>query len=80
MLYVALILAVTVVVLVTSGVQMLSRIQRAHGRREDLLIAQVLHLSGRPWTPPPADEWKPAADGEPLVHEYTAQPEQQPYV
>jgi hypothetical protein len=54
--------------------------QHAHARREDLLVNQILHLSGRTWTPPPADEWTAPADGEPLVHEYTTQPEQQPYV
>jgi hypothetical protein len=61
---------------------LLTRAQRAHSRREDLLINQILHLSGRTWTPPPADEWKAAGDGEPLVREYdwTTQPEQQPYV
>lgn len=52
---------------------------RQHARERGLLIDQILHLSGRTWTPPPADEWQPPADEEPLVREWTATPEQQPY-
>ena len=26
---------------------------RQHGRREDLLINQIMHLSNKTWTPPP---------------------------
>lgn len=77
---ITLVIALVAVTATLTG--LLAREQRAHSRREDLLINQILHLSGRTWTPPPADEWGPATDGEPLVREYdwTAQPEQQPYV
>lgn len=76
---IALVLALVAVTL--AFVSFLTRQQRAHARREDLLVNQILHLSGRTWTPPPADEWQPPADGDPLVQvfEWTAQPEQQPY-
>lgn len=30
---------------------------RQHARERQTLIDQVCHLSGRPWTPPPADQW-----------------------
>jgi hypothetical protein len=73
----ALIAALIAVTVALAG--LLGRQQRAHDRREDLLVNQILHLSGRTWTPPPADEWGPAKDGEPLVREWTAQPEQHPY-
>lgn len=63
-------------------VQHAARAQRSHARREDLLLNQLLHLSGRTWQPPPAEQWTAAKDGDPLVREFewTATPEQQPYV
>lgn len=30
--------------------------QRAHARREDLLVNQLLHAVGKDWQPAPADE------------------------
>lgn len=57
---------------------LLRSVQRAAARREDLLVNQILHLSGRTWTPPPADEWRAPRDDEPLVRVWTASPEQQP--
>jgi hypothetical protein len=82
MLIVSLALVAVIVLLATVFAGALGRMQHAHARREDLLVNQILHLSGRTWTPPPADEWAAPADGEPLVREYdwTTQPEQQPYV
>lgn len=31
---------------------------RAHARREDLLLNQLLHATGNAWSPPPVDEWR----------------------
>lgn len=80
MTFVALALVVALIATVLVSAQLLARQQRAHARREDLLVNQILHLSGHTWTPPPSDEWKPPADGQPLVREYVTQPEQHPYV
>jgi hypothetical protein len=55
------------------------RLIRSHARERDLLVNQILHLSGRTWTPPPADQWTAPKDREPLVREWTATPEQTPY-
>lgn len=55
--------------------------QRAHARREDLLVNQLMHLAGKTWSPAPAESWGPADTGEPLVRDvqdWTAAPEQQP--
>lgn len=72
----ALVTLLAVVLSIFTG--LLRSLQRSHSRERDKLIDQVMHLSGKTWTPPPADEWKPPSDGEPLV-KYTASPEQQPY-
>lgn len=49
---------------------------RAHARREDLLINQLLHAVGRDWQPAPADERAPAP--EPEERYWTATPDQDP--
>ncbi len=55
----------------------LRSMQRAHARREDLLLNQLLHVAGRPWQPAPATE--PALlDAEPRPATWTATPEQDP--
>lgn len=46
--------ALTVTVVAFAG--LLRAQQRAHVRREDLLVNQLLHAAGKPWTPPPADQ------------------------
>lgn len=55
----------------------IQNVQREHDRRVDLLINQILHLTGKTWTPPPAEQWQP-----PVVDEdrgrYVAVPEQMP--
>lgn len=53
---------------------------REHHRERQQLLDQIMHLAGRTWTPPPSDRWSPARDGEPLVHEFTATPEQSLFV
>lgn len=59
---------------------------RAHARREDLLLNQALHAAGKPWQPAPADEHTPIPiydeDGELTVASryafFTDTPEQEP--
>lgn len=57
---------------------------RAHARREDLLLNQLLNLAGKPWLPPPADvEPQPQKTWEELLeasryNEFTYAPEQEP--
>lgn len=51
---------------------------RQHGRREDMLLDRVMHLSGQTWTPPPADKQPPAAPTERARRHYTQTPEQLP--
>lgn len=72
-------LAAALAVTVLSSATVLRSLIRSHARERSLLINQILHLSGRTWTPPPADEWTAPTDDEPLVREWTATPEQQPY-
>lgn len=79
MLYVALVLAAALAVTVVTFAQTIRALIRQHARERDLLTNQLLHAVGRDWLPAPADEWKPPADREPLVTEWTTQPEQQPY-
>lgn len=81
MTYVAIALIAALVVVALSSTAVIRSLVRSHARERDLLVNQILHLSGRTWTPPPAEEWKPAADGQPVVSvsDWTAQPEQQPY-
>lgn len=76
MIFVALALAAVLVITVGSFGALIRSLVRSNARERDLLVNQILHLSGRTWTPPPADQWKPATDGEPLVREWTATPEQ----
>jgi hypothetical protein len=52
------------VIVVASLVRLLQQQQRAHARREDLLVNQLLHAVGRDWQPAPAEEGRrtPADD------------------
>lgn len=63
---VAAVVAVTVVTV--AFLQALRWQARQHARERDLLVNQVLHLSGRTWQPPPADDTpavKPEPEGDP---------------
>ena len=59
---------------------------RAHVRREDLLLNQMLHTAGKPWQPAPADDFSPRSllddDGEMVLSQhysrFTSSPEQEP--
>lgn len=58
--------------------------QRAHARREDLLLNQLLHAVGKPWQPAPETEasWERAEqtlrDRETREVRFTPSPEQFP--
>jgi hypothetical protein len=56
MLYVALALVACNALAVATFAQIVARMQRAHARREALLVNQLLALAGKPWEPPPAWE------------------------
>ena len=52
---VALALAAALILSVLGLSGVLRSLIRAHARERDLLINQILHVSGRTWQPPPAD-------------------------
>jgi transcriptional regulator of met regulon len=47
---------VAIVVVVLTFARLLQQQQRAHARREDLLVNQLLHAAGRDWQPAPAEQ------------------------
>ena len=53
MLYVALAEACALAIVATGFAGLLRSQQRQHDRRTDLLLNQLLHATGRTWTPPP---------------------------
>lgn len=55
MIVVAAAAVVSVTVVTVAFLQALRWQARQHARERDLLVNQVLHLSGRTWQPPPAD-------------------------
>lgn len=80
MIAVALVEAVALVAVVVAFAGVVARMQRAHARREDLLVNQLCHLVGRDWHPAPADEERREAAGqaERARVRFTASPEQLP--
>lgn len=77
MIYVALAEAAAIVVVVIAFAGLLRSQQRAHARREDLLINQLLHAAGRAWQPSPADASR-AVDDDLRRVSWTPSPEQLP--
>lgn len=81
MTWVALAEAAAIVVLLLTFDRRQASQQRAHSRREDLLVNQLLHATGRTWQPAPADRpseerpdpWAPIREAT-----WTATPEQLP--
>lgn len=81
-------IALTLALIALAAVQALTfsailhRQSRAHARREDLLLNQLLHAVGTPWQPAPAiEEWRDRADAakadrEQYEHRYTLNPEE----
>lgn len=82
MLFVALAEAAVLVILIVSFAGLLRSQQRAHARREDLLMNQMLNLAGKPWQTSPAaseqlDEWRQRLeDARAERREWTTSPEQ----
>jgi hypothetical protein len=77
---VAAIVALVAAVAAFTGV--IARMQRAHARREDLLINQLLHAVQRPWLPAPAETagrgGRQSPEDELAAITFTATPEQLP--
>lgn len=82
MTYVCLALLAVLVVTILAFTSLLRSRDRAHARREDLLVNQLLHAAGRAWQPAPAEE--PPLPREPLepyeaeLPDWSATPEQLP--
>jgi hypothetical protein len=55
----------------------LERMERAHAEERRHLLDVICHLSGKPWTPPPANE-RPPEQPDPDNGRYIALPEQLP--
>ena len=56
MTYVALAALALNALTVLGFLHLIARSARAHARREDLMLNQMLNLAGRPWQPPPSFE------------------------
>lgn len=70
-------LAVAACAIVTAAGLVRSLI-RQHARERQLLIDQVCHLSGRAWTPPPANTFEPPeppALPDPVVRHFSQYPD-----
>jgi hypothetical protein len=80
MVWVAVAEAVVIVAVVALLARLLSSQQRAHARREDLLVNQLLHLTGTTWQEPPVAESRHTRAAERGFDppSWTAVPEQQP--
>jgi hypothetical protein len=78
--YVAIAEAAALVSVVAVLLRAMARMQRQHARREDLLLNQLLHLTGHTWQPSPADEARrgDVHAREPRPITWTASPEQLP--
>lgn len=77
MIYIVLPLIVLNVVTIVLFGGIIKSLARSHARERGLLIDQLMHLAGKSWTPPPAEQWTAPKPGEPLVS-FTATPEQSP--
>jgi hypothetical protein len=84
MLYLALAELGVIILTIFASAHLARSQSRAHARREDLLLNQVLHAAGRPWQPAPADtQPKEQIDWDELLptmqySRFTASPEQEP--
>lgn len=74
MIFVALAEAAALTVIVLVFASLFRSQQRAHARREDLLLNQMLNLAGKPWQPAPATERPEPEEREPRF--WTTSPEQ----
>lgn len=78
MVYVALAEAAVLVVVVLAFTGLLRSRDRAHARREDLILNKLLHSVGRTWTPPPALDAPEPDKAEGAWPSWTVTPEQEP--
>lgn len=87
MTYVALAELGALVLTVIAFAGLLRAQQRAHARREDLLVNQLLHAVGKPWQPAPdaenQQEWRDKAERSreerrAYAQRFSASPEQLP--
>lgn len=62
MLYVALALVAAVVVETLAFAALIRAQIRQAARERDLLVNQVCSLAGKPWQPPPSQEWTAPVD------------------
>ena len=74
MIYIALAEAAAIALIVSILAGLLRSQQRAHARRDDLLLNQMMNLAGKPWQPAPANERPEPLDVEPRF--WTTSPEQ----
>jgi hypothetical protein len=72
--FVCLALVGLLAITITAFTGLLRSRERAHARREDLILNQLLHAVGRPWTPAPAEAEKPMEE----PRSWTWTPEQLP--
>lgn len=66
--------ALIVVVFFLGASNLIRSLIRQHARERELLLNQIMHLSGKTWTPPPAHEPAPA----PTPRSTIRSPEQYP--
>lgn len=59
MIYVAVCALIVAGVVAFSSAGLTRSLVRQHGRERDLMLDRIMHLAGRTWTPPPAEEWQP---------------------
>lgn len=80
MLTVCLALVAANVLVVSLAAKAIGRLQRQHARREDLLLNQLLHATGKPWNEAPAaTAARDRDDAEERAHvRFIASPEQLP--
>jgi hypothetical protein len=81
MIWISLILSVTylavVLPIIYVDARRLRSMQREHARREDALLARIMHLAGKTWEIPPSREAADAED-EYDAARFTFTPEQDP--
>jgi hypothetical protein len=79
MVYVCLAEAAALAAAIIAFCGLLRSSSRAHARREDLLVNQLMHATGHTWSPPPKVLDLGADDSSPLeVETWSATPEQWP--
>jgi hypothetical protein len=60
--YVAALLALALIAASGIFASVIRSMVRQQARERQLLLDQILHLSGRTWTPPPVEQWEPPVE------------------